>query len=133
MKGAAVLRGIATVFRKPHLHFVAREDSRFVWGVGARDDAKAKHAFVERQRRFNVAYRETHVVALISERLLERGCLHRTAHWPLVSSGACANHSMRPHSAQMRIEAEGSAQSTLKTVRVRVLRSALAGANFSSP
>src|SRR5687768_11613030 len=51
----------------------------------------------------------------------------------VVSSGACANHSMRPHSAQMRIDADGSAQSTLKTVRVRELRSALPGANFPSP
>jgi hypothetical protein len=47
--------------------------------------------------------------------------------------GSWANHSMRPHSAQMRNVAVGSAQSTLKALRVRVLRSALPGANLRSP
>lgn len=38
--------------------------------------------------------------------------------YSLAESGSCANHSIRPHSAQTRIAAEGSAQSTLKAARL---------------
>src|SRR5262245_45900615 len=83
MKRTTVLRGVATIFREPHLNLVARQHRRLVRRRASRFDSKTEYGFIERQRRVQVGDRQVHVVALIAKGLLERS-LH----------GASASHSL---------------------------------------
>src|SRR5206468_12415146 len=72
VEGTTVLRGIAAVFRETDLNLIANEHGRFARCVVARQQSEAEDSFIKRQGCRKVRHGEIHVVALITERFLER-------------------------------------------------------------